>query len=78
MKKLSARFFVNVFAIVETAFATIQVGGSALIFGGVNCCTYGIDCQPVSTPDQELKCCYPDGGQAPCSYQNPNYCKPDC
>ena len=78
------RFVIAAKAALYTTFALIIVG-AGIVYASpivqsmfVSCCSYGVDCARPGDPAGDLVCCYPAGGQAPCSPDRENYCVGSC
>jgi hypothetical protein len=59
------------------AYSATQLDLSKVFAQGPICCSYGVDCSGKGK-EAILKCCTPSGGEAPCSQQQPNYCRDSC
>lgn len=78
MRKGISRIFLILVATISIVFASIQLGGPILVGAAPTCCTYGIECSGAGKDGEDLLCCFPLPGQAPCSYEKEYYCRDAC
>jgi hypothetical protein len=78
MKKYQAKSKWLLYSVIFCAmtFATLTYSNVTVLGStNLNCCNYGQDCFGLGKNGTDLKCCFPYGGEQPCSPSQPNYCK---